>query len=72
MWKDYRRKGVDLFVAAAKKANLEVVSMGVSTPSEVGDTALADEILGACRARIRSRAGLAASEDPVQTPLTRA
>jgi len=31
----------DLLCAAAKKANLEVVSMGVSTPSEVADTALA-------------------------------
>ncbi len=31
----------ELLVAAAKKAGLEVVSMGVSTPSEVADTALA-------------------------------
>lgn len=31
----------DLLVAQAKKANLEVISMGVSTPSEVADTALA-------------------------------
>ncbi len=31
----------DQFCAAAKKANLEVVSMGVNTPAEVPDTALA-------------------------------
>ncbi len=31
----------DLLAAAIKKANLEVVSMGVNTSSEVGDTALA-------------------------------
>lgn len=31
----------DLLVAEARKANLEVISMGVSTPSEVADTTLA-------------------------------
>jgi ABC-type uncharacterized transport system substrate-binding protein len=32
---------LDLFLAASKTAGLEVISMGVSTPSEVADTALA-------------------------------